>query len=138
ASVSRMSSLSLGRTLLSELQRREAEGLRVMHAVCVTVPLYRGLPHHHRYGGAAALLGCRILGHYKATLEAGPPTARSGLRPFQDIAGELQPWGDALTATVLNTAVSTLARELGEDGTLGLSDEEVVGSMVVNGILRSS
>ncbi|KAF4679301.1 Gluconate transport-inducing protein [Perkinsus olseni] len=110
ASVSRMSSLSLGRTLLSELQRREAEGLRVMHA----------------YGGAAALLGCRILGHYKAILEGGPPTARSGLRPFQDIAGELQPWGEPLTATVLNTAVSTLARELAEDGTLGLSDEEVI------------
>ncbi|KAF4649733.1 hypothetical protein FOL46_001535, partial [Perkinsus olseni] len=110
ASVSRKSSLSLGRTLLSELERREAEGLRIMHA----------------YGGAAALLGCRILRHYKAILEAGPPTARSGVRPFQDIAGELQPWGEALTATVLNTAVSALARELGEDGTLGLSDEEVI------------
>ncbi|KAF4711938.1 hypothetical protein FOZ62_020492, partial [Perkinsus olseni] len=110
ASVSRMSSLSLGRTLLSELGRREAEGLRVMHA----------------YGGAAALLGCKTLGHYKAILEAGPPTARSGVRPFQDIAGELQPWGEPLTATVLNTAVSALARELAEDGTLGLSDEEVI------------
>ncbi|KAF4688482.1 Gluconate transport-inducing protein [Perkinsus olseni] len=85
ASVSRMSSLSLGRTLLSELERREAEGLRIMHA----------------YGGAAALLGCRILGHYKAILEAGPPTARSGLRPFQDIAGELQPWGEALNCNSL-------------------------------------